>query len=92
MRTALARRYLPEPAPKPELRRFAVHAAAEGRHRSEIVWASGSEDAAVGFIEQHHPALDEEEAATVVVHDCLSGQEHCYRIHLGEAPELGACG
>jgi hypothetical protein len=68
---------------EPDARRFSVHAMSEGRHRSEIVYGSGHEDAAIGFVEHHTPPLDADDHVSVIVHDCESGQEHCYRIDLG---------
>lgn len=76
---------MPSPARQSaaERRRFSVHAMSEGRHRSEIVYGAGHEDAAVGFIEQHTPPVEADHHVSVIVHDCESGQEHCYRIDLG---------
>lgn len=69
--------------PSASSRRFAVHAASEGRHRFETVYGDGHEDAAVGYVERCSPAPDDDGALTVIVTDCESGQEHCYRIDLG---------
>ncbi|HEX8469787.1 MAG TPA: DUF5961 family protein [Brevundimonas sp.] len=67
--------------PAPE-RRFAVHAADDGRHRWETVWAVSHDDAAIGFVERHHPTVGDDGEVTVVVTDCESGHEHCFRIDL----------
>jgi hypothetical protein len=71
-------------------RRFAVHAATDGRHRAEIVYAAGHEAAAVAFLEGGSPAIEDDGSLTVVVHDCDSGREHCYRIDL-DTGETGPC-
>jgi hypothetical protein len=74
---------MPSPALQPERRRFSVHAQSEGRHRSEIIYGEAHEAAAIGFVEQHTPSLDEDDHVSVIVHDCDSGQERCFRIDLG---------
>lgn len=63
-----------------ELRRFSVHAAADGRHRAEPLHAPGHEAAAVAFLEACSPATDIDGALTVIVHDRDTGREHRFRL------------
>lgn len=64
------------------VRRYAVHAADEGRHRACAVQAGGFEAAAVAYLESAAPAIDEHGVLTVIVHDCETGREHCFCLDL----------
>ena len=72
------------------VRRYAVHVAAEGRHRACTVQAGGFEAAAVAFLEGATPSIDAQGVLTVIVHDCESGRERCFRLDL-ETGAAGAC-
>jgi hypothetical protein len=70
-------------------RRFAVHAAAEPRHRGHTVEAASFEAAAVEFLETWHPETVDDEV-TLIVTDCETGHEHCMRVDAGTG-ETAAC-
>lgn len=74
----------------PDLRRFAVHAAHEGRGREHAVQGASFEDAAVAFVETWHPLADGEGEVTLIVTDCETGRRHCLRIDVGTG-ESQAC-
>lgn len=63
-------------------RRFAVHAAHEGRGREHTVEGSSFEDAAFAFIETWHPHADSDNEVTVIVTECETGRQHCLRVDL----------
>lgn len=71
-----------------ETRRYFVHAAQDGRHRADTVLAATADQAAVGFLE--HWAEAGEVEVRVIVTDCASGEERCFRFDL-EAGEAAAC-
>lgn len=72
-------------------RRFAVHAAEGGRHEWEMIMAESHDAAAVGYLEQHGPALGEDGAVRVIVTDCGSGEEHCFHLDVGDGAEPTPC-
>ena len=65
-------------------RRFAVHGVADLARRAVLVEGVSFEDAALSFLEDHHPAADDD-GVTLYVEDCESGEQQCFRID----PETG---
>lgn len=63
-------------------RRFSVHSAADVRARAHILEGVSFEDAALHFVEDAHPAADAEGEAAVMVEDCETGEQRCFRIDL----------
>lgn len=71
-------------------RRFSVHARdVHGRHR--IVEETSFEAAAVAYVEDFHPPVDDDNEISVIVRDLDSGGEHCFRIDL-DSGEAAPCG
>ncbi len=65
-------------------RRFAVHGVAEFASRAFLVEGVSFEDAALHFLEDHHPVGDDD-TVTLYVADCETGEEQCFRVD----PETG---
>ncbi|MDB5445990.1 MAG: hypothetical protein JWQ97_1307 [Phenylobacterium sp.] len=68
-------------------RSFSVHGHAEAPSRGRLVEGSSFIDAALGFVEEFHPAPEVEDAVSLIVEDCATGERQCFRIDLatGEA-------
>jgi hypothetical protein len=68
-------------------RRFCVRSAAETAARARLVEGLSFEDAALRFVEDFHPAVDEEGEVCLYVEDSETGEEQCFTIDLatGEA-------
>ena len=68
-------------------RRFSVHDCAEAPSRARLVEGSGFEDAALHFLEVFHPQAVDDDAVSLIVEDCESGERQCFTIDLatGEA-------
>ena len=66
--------------------RYAVHATHEAPARGRVVKDASFEAAAMHYLEECHPAADEDEVS-VMVEDCETGERHCFRVDLetGEA-------
>lgn len=77
----------------PETRRFQVRARHLGAHHARMVEEASFEAAAVAWTEGGPDAPDEADpqAVTVIVRDCASGHEHCFRIDL-ESGDAAPCG
>jgi hypothetical protein len=73
------------------LRRFSVHAEGEARHQWELILAENHDAAAVGYLEQHSPAVSDPGEVRVIVTACDSGEEHCFRIDLNDGGEARPC-
>jgi hypothetical protein len=70
-------------------RAYCVHAVHD--KRAHEVQGASFEEAALAFIEDWHPAPDDEGDVSLVVRDQLTGREQCFRIDLG-AGEVAPCG
>lgn len=75
----------------PDMRRFSVHGVAEAPSRSHLLEAAGFEEAALHFLAEFHLHSDAEEAVSLFVEDCETGERQCFRIDL-ESGETGPCG
>jgi hypothetical protein len=63
-------------------RRFSVHGQADAPSRGRLVTGAGFEDAALRFVEEFHPAADADDAVSLIVEDCDSGERRCFTIDL----------
>jgi hypothetical protein len=71
-------------------RRFSVHGQAEAPGRARLVEGRGFEDAALAFLEVFHPEPDADDAVSLVVEDCESGERQCFSVDLATGA-LGPC-
>jgi len=71
-------------------RRFSVHGVAEAPERSHLLEGLSFEDAALHFIEDHHPAADADDEVSLLVEDCATGERQCFRVDL-ETGETAPC-
>lgn len=62
-------------------RPFSVHGLADAPSRGARIEAGSFEDAALGFLEAHHPQDDGAEVS-LLVEDCETGERQCFRIDL----------
>ena len=60
-------------------RPFSVHSLDEAPSRGSRVNAQDFEDAALTFLEAHHPE-DDGADVSLLVEDCESGERQCFRI------------
>ena len=72
-------------------RRFAVHGLADAPACARIVEGLTFEDAALHFLEDEHPAADEDDEISVLIEDCETGERQCLRVDL-ETGETAPCG
>jgi len=64
--------------------RFYAHFRDEGRQQASPVRdAADPIDAAIGFLECHHPAVTEDDTVAVIVEDHDTGHRHCFQVDLG---------
>jgi hypothetical protein len=73
-----------------DTRPFRVHA----RHvdsQARIVREASFEAAAVAYVEDFHPPVDDDDEVSVIVQDMDDGREHCFRIDL-DSGEAAPCG
>jgi len=66
-------------------RRFCVHGVAESASRAHVVEGVSFEDAALHFLEGHHPVADADQEVSLYVEDLETGERQCFRID----PETG---
>jgi hypothetical protein len=62
--------------------RFYAHFRDEDPHASPVRDAVSAEDAAIGFLECHHPPMLDESVAIIVL-DHETGGRHCFNVDLG---------
>ncbi len=72
-------------------RAFRVHALHEARDHAHEVHSDSFEAAALAFVEDWHPAPDDEGDVSVLVRDQATGREQCFRIDVGTG-ETAPCG
>jgi hypothetical protein len=72
-------------------RRFSVHARSVDRHHARVVEEASFEAAAVAYVEDFHPAVDDDNEISVIVRDLETGGEHCFRIDL-DSGDTAPCG
>jgi hypothetical protein len=68
-------------------RRFSVHGVEDAPARALLVEGRNFEDAALSFVEHQHLEQDGDQAVSLLVEDCDTGERQCFRIDLatGEA-------
>lgn len=71
-------------------REFCVRQAAEASARAHVVTGVSFEDAALHFLEDHHPAADEDDEVSLYVEDLATGERQCFRVDL-ETGETAPC-
>lgn len=69
--------------------RFHVHPCANRAEGHLVPGAENAEDAAMSFLEHWAPAEDGE--VSVIVRDCETGQQACFRLDVSSG-ELAPCG
>lgn len=74
----------------PVQRRFCVQGVAETILRAHLVEGVSFEDAALHFVEDHHPAGDADDEVSLYVEDMATGERQCFRIDL-ETGETAPC-
>ena len=74
-----------------DIRPFRVHARHVDSHQARIVEEASFEAAAVAYVEDFHPPVDEDNEVSVIVQDLGDGREHCFRIDL-DSGEAAPCG
>ena len=75
----------------PQVRRFTVHESEEVRARAALVEERSFEAAALRYCAEQHPHGDLFGEAALVVEDCETGEQQCFRIDLGSG-EAAPCG
>lgn len=63
-------------------RRFSVHARHVERHHARVVEESSFEAAAVAYLEDFHPPVEDGSEIRVIVQELDSGHEHCFTVDL----------
>ena len=71
-------------------RRFSVHTR-DNSHHTRIVEEASFEAAAVAYVEDFHPPVNEDNEVSIVVRDLEDGHEHCFRVDL-DSGETAPCG
>jgi hypothetical protein len=71
-----------------DLRSFSVHGQADAPSHCHLVEGASFEDAALHFLQLFHPAANADDAVSLIVEDCATGQ--CFRIDL-ETGETAPC-
>ena len=66
-----------------EPRRYLVHPAHERAQGHVVADARDFHDAALIYVERWTPAPDAEDEVALVVCDCETGRQECFRIDLG---------
>ena len=74
-----------------ETRQFRVHARNVGSHQARLVEEASFEAAAVAYVEDFHPPVDDGAEISIIVQDLDDGREHCFRIDL-DSGEAAPCG
>lgn len=70
-------------------RRFCVRAVGEAVSRAQLLTGLGFEDAALHFLEDHHPDAEDDEVR-LYVEALDTGERQCFRIDLATG-ETGPC-
>lgn len=79
---------MPQAAISP--RRFRVHPRHTGSP-ARIVEEASFEAAAIAYVEDFHPPVDEDNEVSLIVRDLEDGHEHCFLIDL-DTGETEPCG
>ena len=71
-------------------RQFCVRGVAGTAARAHLVEGVSFEDAALHFVEDHHPVAHADDEVSLYVEDVESGEQQCFRIDL-ETGEAAPC-
>jgi hypothetical protein len=71
-------------------RRFAVNGLAEAASRAHMVDGLSFVDAALAFVEDWHSTANRDDAVSLIVEDCETGERQCFRVDL-ESGETAPC-
>jgi hypothetical protein len=74
-----------------ETRQFSVHARHADGHHARVLEEASFEAAAVAYVEDFQPPIDDDNEISVVVREIESGHVLCFRIDLASG-EAGPCG
>ena len=74
-----------------EPRPFRGHARYAESHLARVVQEASFEAAAVAYVEDFHPPVDDNNEVSVIVQDLDDGREHCFKIDL-DSGEAASCG
>ncbi len=74
-----------------DTRAYCVHAMHDARGHAHEVHGPSFEAAALAFVEDWHPAADDEGDVSLIVRDQQTGREQCFRIDIGTG-ETAPCG
>lgn len=74
-----------------EQRQFSVHARHVDRHHARVLEETSFEAAAVAYVEDFRPPVDDDNEISVIVRDIGTGHEHCFRIDL-DSGDAAPCG
>jgi hypothetical protein len=74
----------------PPTRQFSVHGTQEAPDRAQLLEGVSFEDAALHFVEAFHPAPDADHEVALIVEDCASGEQQCFRVDL-DTGETAPC-
>lgn len=78
-------------SPLAELQRhFTVHACDDVRERGQPVEGLNFQDAALAFVEHHHPQADADGDVALLVEDCETGERQCFVVDV-RSGETEAC-
>ena len=80
---------MPTPAAASQ-RRFSVHGLAETPSRGQMIEGLNFEDAALHFVEAHHLESPADEAVSLIVEDCETGERQCFTVDL-ETGDAAPC-
>jgi hypothetical protein len=70
---------------------YRVHALHDARSHAHEVHGASFEEAALAFVEDWHPAPDDDGDVSLVVRDQQTGREQCFRIDI-DTGETAPCG
>lgn len=76
--------------PTDRARRFAIRSHDTASSRAQLIKGASFEDAALRFVEEFHPPPDDDDAVSLIVEDCETGERQCFTVDLATG-EAGPC-
>jgi hypothetical protein len=73
---------MPAATQRSDQRRYSVHSLAEAPSHAHLIDGASFEDAALHFLEAHHPPAAAEDEVSLIVEDCATGHRQCFRVDL----------
>lgn len=73
---------MPDASDASPQRRFSVHGVEDAPSRGHLVEGVSFEDAALHYVEDRHIEAAADEAVSLFVEDCDTGERQCFRIDL----------